>query len=270
MPCNNTSCRNHGFNIVIDTNVIFAILKCIKDLWNQKGLPFSVTNTINFCAEKIENYFDALACCDIEGRLKVSNLSLLEEIDPSNDNSSFNRISELRDFFGQSTDLKNVIRSKLFSYLRSIEVTTGEISELKNQILGRRILYARDFSRSRVDLSLVVSALKLGTDVIFLCEEYKLNNTIIVLKSTPHVIINGISYQTEKVINQSVFNFLREPFKCCEIELKDYLLFVFEWGIQCTQGLGQSSDSFPRHVADIGFITTSFERDRREKYQSQL
>lgn len=270
MSCNNSSCLHYGCNIVIDTNVIFAILKCIKDLWNRKGLSFSEPDTINFCVEKIENYFDAIACCDIEGKLKVTNMSLLEEIDPSNDNSSFNRDDELRGFFGQSTDLKNAIKSKLFSYLRPIEVAAGEISELKNQILGRRLLYGREFSRSRVNLSLIVSALKLNTNVIFLCQDYRLNNTLFVLKSIPQVIINGVHYQTEKVINQSVFNFLREPFKCCKIEFEDYLLFVFEWGIQCTQSLGQSSDSFPRHVTGIGFIATSFERDRREKYQSQL
>lgn len=269
MPCNNSSCSNYGCNIVIDTNVIFAILKCVKDLWNQKGLPFSVTNTINFCVEKIEYYFDAIACCDIEGRLKVSNMSLLEEIDPSNDDSTFNRNIELRDFFGQNTDFKNAIKSKLFSYLRPIEVTRSEISELRNQISGRRILYSSNFSRSRVDLSLVVSALKLNTNVIFLCQDWDLHNTLDVLSYITQVIINNTAYQTKKLIPQSVFIFLRKPFKCCEIEFKDYYDFVFDWGIQCTQGLSQSSDSFPRHFSEIAFITKRFEEDRKEKYQSQ-
>ncbi len=270
MPCNNSSCLHYGCNIVVDTNVIFAILGCIRDLWNRKGIPFSEPDTINFCEGKIEKYLDAIVCCDVEGRLKVSNMSLLEEIDPTNENSSFNRKDELRDFFGQSSNFKNAIKNKLFSYLRPIEVTTGEISELRNQISGRRILYARDFSRSRVDLSLVVSALKLNTNVIFLCQEERLKNTLFVLKSSPQVVINGISYRTEKIINQSVFNFLRKPFKCCEIEREDYFLFVYDWGIQCTQSLSQSSDSFQRHVLDIGFISMSFERDQREKNQSQL
>jgi hypothetical protein len=228
-----------------------------------------MTDTVNFCVEKIENYFDAIVCCDTEGRLKVSNMSLLEEIDPSNDNSTFNRKIELRDFFGQSVDFKNAIRSKLFSYLRPIDVTKREIYELKSQILGRKILCAKDFSRSRVDLSLVVSALKLSTNVIFLCQECALHNTLIILSRIPQVIINNTAYQTNKLIPQSVFIFLRKPFRCCEIELKDYFDFVFDWGIQCTQSLSQSSDSFPRHVSEIALITKGFEEDRKEKYQSQ-
>jgi hypothetical protein len=229
-----------------------------------------MTDTINFCVEKIESYFDAIACCDIEGRLKVSNMSLLEEIDPSNDDSTFNRKIELKDFFGQNMDFKSAIKNKLFSYLCPIEVTRSEITELKNQISERRILNSRNFSRSRVDLSLVVSALKLNTNVIFLCQDLDLHNTFVVLRNIPQVIINNTAYLTKKLIPQSVSIFLRKPCRCCEIEFKDYLDFVLRWGIQCTQSLSPSSDSFTRHFSDIAFITKGFEEDGKEKYQSQI
>lgn len=268
MPCNNSSCLNHGCNIVIDTSSIFAILKCIKYSWNQKGLPFSEPQTIDYCLEKIALYLDAIVCCDVEGKIKLSDITLVKEIDPSNTNSSFNSNLELRQFYGQSTDLKNEIKSKLFSYLRPIEVINAEISELKSQISRRRIEYARNFSRSRADLSLVVAALKLNTDVIFLCEDINLNNTLNILRYIQDVIINGNSYQTSKIAAKSVSGFFRLSFKCCELTLTNYLSFVHTWGIQCLD-LSQSSSAFPRHIDDIGSVLLSVNRDRDEKERAQ-